>query len=405
MAVGQSITRELKGVTQSALGTLGSSGSQRLRRTSFVLDLENGTYESNEIDSSQQSSGATQGPDSVTGTYNTEISPGSNAEEWALLLRRDFTAVTAITGLSLTIAGSGPTYTITRGSGSFFTDVVKKGYVTKITAGSVNANNLNKDVIVIGVTATVLTVIVRSGALTLTAEGPIASCTLTFGGKTTWAPFTGHTNKYRTYEMWEPNVPSSELFGDVKPASAAVTIPATGIPTCNFAMAGLSRTDGASEVLTSPTAASTTNILQSKFGRIVINGTPTRCTNIQITVDGRTTPGDGEVGETTLSDLQRGKIAVSGQFSAKFSSTTLSALRRNQTVVTLIVGGADSGLAAADYVVFTMPAIKIMTDPANDENDQQVVRTYNFTGQRYAAGGAGTDSNQTIFQIVDSQAA
>lgn len=404
MAVGQSISRELKGLTQSTLAAVENTGSQRLRRTSFTLDLNGDTYESNEIESSQQSGGATLGPESLSGTYNTEISPGSNAQEWAVLLRRDFTAVTAITGVSLTIAGSGPTYTITRSTGSWLTDAAKKGYVGRITAGSVNANNLNKDFIIIGVTATVLTVIVRSASLTLTAEGPIASCTVTFPGKVTWAPFSGHTNKYRTYEMWEPNVPSSEVYRDVKPASAAVTIPATGIPTCNFALAGLVREDSASEVLTTPTAASTTNILQSKFGRIVVNGVVTRVTNITLTADGRTTPGDAEVGSETLSDLQRGKIAVNGQFSAKFSSTVLSALRRNQSVVTLIVGGADSGLASADFVVFTMPAVKIMTDPANDENDAEIVRTYDFRAQRFAAGGAGTDSNQTIFQIHDSQA-
>ena len=58
----------------------------------------------------------------------------------------------------------------------------------------------------------------------------------------------------------------------------------------------------------------------------------------------------------------------------------------------------------ADFVIFAFPAINVMSDDA-DDGEKQIVRTYNFTAQYNGSGGAGTDSNQTICQIHDSQAA
>jgi hypothetical protein len=62
-------------------------------------------------------------------------------------VRKAFATTTAMSGLSVTIAGSGPTYTVARASGSFITDGVKAGDVVRLTAGSFNAANLNKNLL------------------------------------------------------------------------------------------------------------------------------------------------------------------------------------------------------------------------------------------------------------------
>jgi hypothetical protein len=82
---------------------------------------------------------------SVEGTINGELSPGTWKDFIAAAVRKAFAATTAITSLSITIAGAGPTYTVTRASGSFLTDGVKAGDVVRLTAGSFNAANLNKN--------------------------------------------------------------------------------------------------------------------------------------------------------------------------------------------------------------------------------------------------------------------
>jgi hypothetical protein len=62
-------------------------------------------------------------------------------------------------------------------------------------------------------------------------------------------------------------------------------------------------------------------------------------------------------------------------------------------------------LATADFVVFTFPAVKIMTDDA-DDGEKQIVRTYNFTAQKYygAAATRAPTATRPSSQIQDSQA-
>jgi hypothetical protein len=405
MTVANVIATTVSRVKQSALGTAGSSGSKLMRRVSLELNKQNDTYASNEIVDHQQSTGATQGPGRIAGTLKGELSAGSYDLEFAALLRKDFaTAFTAITGASLTIAGSGPTYTVTRAAGDFLSGGVKRGMVVRLTVGSLNAANISKNLLVISATATVLTVVPLNG-VALVAEGPIATCTVSAPGKMTYAPPSGHTNDYFSWEKKYTDLTRYELFTDLKPASADVSIPGSGQIEVSFDMAGLGRTISGSETLTSPTAASTANTLAAVQGKVVVNGTVTAVTNIQFKIDGATSTGDPEVGSSTLSDLQRGKIGVSGSFAAKFSAATIQTLRDNQTVFTLIAGAADSALAAAEFAIFCLPSIKVFSDDASDGGDGQVVRTYQFTAQYNGTGGSGTDTTQTICQLHDSLAA
>lgn len=400
MAQANAVDTLLKRVVQSGLGTAGSSGSQYMRRVTAPIRKSSQTYSSNEIVSHQQSTGATDGPSTSSIPYNTEISAGSNALEWANLLRKDFAALSPEASVAITIAGSGPTYTLTRSSG-WLTAGFKKGHVVRLSVGSLNAANIAKNLLIVSITQTVATVIPLNG-VAMVAEGPISGCTTTAVGKTTWAPTSGHTNAYYSWELWNSIVSVSELLTDAKAAAADVDVPATGIATCNWDIQGLTRTLGASEVLTSPTAATTTDVMAAVQGKAVINGTVTNLTGIKFKVDGDTSAGAAEIGSNSHSDLVRGKISVSGTVTAKFTSSTLMALRDSQTTVALIFVIAANGTATSDFISFVMPAAKIFTDDGDD--GKEIVRTYNFTAQYYGSGGSGTDSQQSIFMIQDSQA-
>lgn len=404
MTVAQGIATQLKRVVQSGLGAPGSSGSQLLRRVSFTMNKTGQTYESAELSSDQMSSGSIEGPTSTSGSLNGEISAGTYDKEWALLLRKDFAACFAdIETVALTIAGSGPTYTVTRGTGSFLTDGVKKGHVVRLSVGTLDAANTGKNLLVVGVTGTALTVI-PGGDGEMTAEGPISGCTVSAPGKEAHTPQTGHTNKYATYEKWSPDISQSRLFSDVKPNNAAVTIPATGIPTVNFGMVGLVRSPTGAEVCTTPTAETTSEVMESVRCAVVINGAVTAVTNINFTVEGNTATGEPEVGSPTFSDLQRGKISGSGSFAAKFTSATLQTLRDNQTKVTLIFGLFEDVTADAEFVVFTFNAVKIMTDE-EDDGDKEIIKTYNWTAGKDRTGGAAAATHYTLCMVHDSLAA
>lgn len=401
MAVAQGINVQFARVKQSALGSPGSTGSQLLRRVTATFQKQTDSYTSNEIVSHQQSTGATAGVQAVTGSINGELSPGTFQVEFENLLRKDAAATSAITGMSITIATSGSNYTITRAAGDFLTGGIKVGDIVRLTAGSFNAANLNKNLLVLAVTSTVLTVAPVNG-VAMVAEGPIASATLSVPGKKVWTPTSGHTNTYLTYEKFFADISKSELFPDCKVAQAQIAMPATGIATIQLDVPGLSRTVGTAQVLTSPTAASTTEVLTAVQGKVIVNGAVTAVTSANVTISGNITQAEAEIGSNSRSDHQVGRIAVNGTITAKFSSTTLMDLRDAQTAVTLAIVIANNATGTSDFMTVVMPAVKLFSDD-EDDGEKEIIRSYAFTAQIPATGGASLANHQAIVSMQDSQ--
>jgi hypothetical protein len=402
MAVAQGISKQIKMVKQSVLGTPVTAGSQKIRRVTAQFNLDRDTYSSNEIVSHQQSTGATVGVGKTSGKLNCEMSAGTYDDMWATLCRKTFAATTPATAVGLTV--SAPTagvHTLTRGAGSWFTDGFRVGDIIRITVGSMNAANLNKNLLVTAITSATACSVVPINGVAMFAEGPIAGNTVTVIGKKTYVPMTGHTNEYFTVEQWFADLSKSEMFVDVKVASADLTLPATGIATVNFDMPGLSRVTASAEALTSPTAESSTSVLSAVAGKVVINGAVTSITGATLKIDGNIQAGEAEVGSSAISDLIRGRVAVSGSFTAKFSDTTLQSLYNTQAPVALHLVAAADLTGTSDFVSFTMTAVKIFSDSA-DDGEKEIVRTYNFTAQ-YNAATTATDGSVIVIQ--DSQAA
>ncbi len=401
----QGIRKTLAYKAQSAKGTAASgSGGQLLRRVTSVFSQDVNTFENDEIASHQQSTGVTIGGKMTNGTINGLLSAGTYEDLFANLLRADFAATSAMTGLSLTIAASGSNYTITRGSGSYLTSGLKAGDVIRLTAGSFAAANLNKNLLVISVgSATVCTVTPVNGS-SMTAEGPIASATMTIVGKKSKPPTSSHTNVYLTFEEFYSGITRSEVYSDCKIASAEIGLPASGNATVNFTVPGLLRTSSGAQVLTTPTAETTSEVLNGTNGRLLVNGTAvTNVTGVQLTIDGGVTHGEMVVGSNYAPDLDIGRIRVSGQFTAMFDSATLQALYDAETVISLVMVVTDNDDADAEFVAFSLSAIKLTGDQP-DDGEKKIVRTYPFTAQINGSGGTSLANDQTIITVQDSLA-
>lgn len=403
MAVEQGQLKKLSYKKQTGLGSAASgSGGQYLRRETAAFNLMKDKFNSNEIVTHQQYTGDTYGVSKTSGTLSGVISPATYAAFFGSLLRADFAAITAISGISLTIAGSGP-YTLTRATGDFLTGGIKIGHVVRITAGTYTGTARDINLIVTGVTATVLTVVVPSGA-TLTAQGPVATSTVSVIGKTTKVPTTGHTNDYYTLEEWYPGNSKSRLYTDMQPASAAVQVPATGNATISMPFVGLGRTKGGSQVLTSPTAENTNTILSASNAYILINGARTTvATSMSLTIDGKVTHGEPVIGSRTLSDVVRGEVNVSGTVTVQYDAETISDLFVNETAVSIICVLFADGSATSDFISFVIPRAKFFGDDI-DDGKKQLVMTLPFTAELNASGGAALASDQTTIGMQDSQA-
>lgn len=403
MSVAQGINKQTSFKKQSGLGvTASGAGGQRIRRETLTLEVTKDTYSSDEVVSHQQHTGDIHGVRRSQGTLNGLLSGGTYQSFYESLLRKAAAATAAITGMSITIATSGSNWTLTRAAGDFLAGGVKIGDVGQLTAGSFNAANLNKSLLVINATATVLTVTPVNG-VGLVAEGPITSATWTTPGKKIIVPTTGHTNDYYTLEEWYSDLSINHLYPDIQIGQAQVAIPATGLVSSNFNLVGLgARTKGVAQTLTSPTAETTTSVVSSVAGAVLLNGARyATITSGNLTIDGNVSQGEAVVGSNSIPDVQRGRIKVSGTFTALFDGDTPGSPFETESAVNLVFVCATDQTANAPFVVFSMSAVKVFSNTP-DDGEKQIIRTYNFTAQIQASGGAALANDQTIISIQDS---
>lgn len=403
MAIATGVGKQVIYKVQSALGTKATAGSaQILRRVTSNLELRKNTFQSNEIRTDYQISDFRHGTKYIEGNISGEISPGTYKDFFAAALRRDFATVSAIASLSITITGTSAPYTVARGSGSWLTDGIKVGDVVKFTAGTFNVANTGKNLLVASVSASNITVYPLNSS-SMVAEGPIASSTLTIVGKKTYVPTTSHTNKYFTVEHWFSDISESESFVDCKVNTVAVAITPTGMATVDFGFLGRSQDLAASQYFTAPTAATTTGVTAGANGLLMVSGaTVGNVTGISFDINGNMTRED-VIGSTSSPDIFAGSVLVSGQLTILFEDDTYSQMFEDETEASVAVALTTSNDAAADFVSFVMPRIKVGGN-SKDDGQKGIVQTLPFTALFDGTGGAGTDSEQSTIVIQDSQA-
>jgi len=380
-----------------------ASGAQLLRRAQSTIDLTKETYQSSEIRPDMQVADFRHGVRRIQGSLQGELSPKTYSDIFAAVLKREFTAGASATGLAITIAaGSGNSYTVTRGAGSFLTDGFKVGDVVRLTAGTFNAANLNKNLLITGLTATVATVMTLNGSA-LTAEGPIASATIAVQGKKTYIPTSGHTDVSFSMEHWFNDISQSEVYTGVKFNKVALDLPPTGMAKVSFDAMGQNITTANTRYFTSPTAVTTNGIVAAVNGVLLVNGAvQTVVTGLQINIDPAFT-GDAVVGSNTVPNLFAGPVSVTGQFTAYFTDATLRDLFVNETETSLVVSLTTDNTANADVLTLTIPRIKLGGQQKNDGTGG-IVQTFPFQALLNTAGGSGTSSEQTTLVMQDTAA-
>ena len=388
---------------ESTWGTVPSAGSaQYLRRVQSTLGLRKQKYESQEIRSDYQRNDMRHGVRSVEGSISGELSAGTYKDFMAAAVRKAFAAVSAISSLSLTIAASGSNYTITRGSGSWITDGIKLADVVRLTAGSLDALNLNKNLVVLAETATVLTVKVLNGTA-MTAEGPVASCTLSVPGKKTYVPTTSHTDLSYAIEHYFADVSLSEVYSGCKINSMDVALPPSGLATVDFGFLGKDITTASSQYYTSPTAETSTGVLAAVNGVLAVQGAAlASVTGLNFSIAGNMAA-EAVVGQNTYAGITEGRVIVDGQVTALFQDATMRDYFLNETEVGLSVVLSASGAAAADFIAFSLPRVKF-SGGAPDDGEKSLILTMPFDALYNNAGGAATTTEQSTLVIQDSAA-
>lgn len=402
MTIGSGVDKQVIYKKQTALGTKATAGSaQILRRTTSGIELKKNTFQSNEIRTDYQIADFRHGSKYVEGPINGEVSAGTYKDFMAAAVRKDFVAGASIATLTLTTAGAGPTYTITRSAGSWITDGVKVGDVVRVTAG-LAAGNLNKNYLVVTITATVLTVYVLNGT-TISAQSAIASCTLAVTGKKTFTPQSSHTADYFTIEQWYGSGAAlSEQFLDCKVNTMDVQIPASGMATCSFGFLGRNVDLGTAAYFTSPTASSTTGVMAGANGLLTVAGaTVGNVTGMNFTLNGNMTKED-VVGANSTPDVFSGSVAVSGQMTILLENDTYVQMFEDETEASVTMVLTATNAANSDFVSFTMPRIKVGGN-SKDDGQKGIVQTVPFTAL-LNTNSATNNGDFTTLMIQDSAA-
>ncbi len=399
-------------VNPGAYGALPTQASaQALRRVQSTVDLNKDTYQSNELRPDLQIADYRHGVRRVAGKISGELSCKTYAELIGLALKRDFTAGITAAAVGLTIAGAGPSYTVTRSAGNFLTDGYKVGRVIRLSVGALNAANLTKNLLITGLTATVATVIVLN-ASALVAEGPVTGCTVTEVGKSTFIPTSGHTDKDFAIEHWYTDLVQSELFLGCKIDKVALNLPPTGMATIDLDVMGQDLADTAvkrgaiattAQYFTSPTAITTTGVMAAVNGVLRMNGVAVaNITGMSVEID-PTFTGDPVVGSNLVPQLFAGRVMVSGQLTAYFDSVTLRDTFVNETEVDLIAVFTADNTAAADFIAISIPRLKV-GGASKSDGDSGLVQTLPFQALLNSAGGTGIATEKTTICIQDAQA-
>lgn len=408
MALATSIFKTVAYKIESVFGTApGASGAQLIRRSESSLTTKKDTFKTSEVRPDWQVGDLRHGVRRVDGAIKGDLSPGTYKDFFAAAVRKVFVADVASTGMSITIAaGAAPTYTITRAAGSWITDGVNLYDVGRLTAGTFNAANLNKNMMVIGVTALVLTVVVLNSSA-LVAEGPITAATWTPTGKKTFMPATGQTDSSFSIEHWFSDIAQSELFTGCKINNFDLSIPPSGMATVQFGFIGQDMTPAQTQYYTAPTALSTTGLVAGVNGVLLAGASPTAplaiCTGLSIKC-ALNVSGDPVVGATHVAGLFPGTMMVSGSFTAYFQDATFRDAFLNETEQSLAVALTANNSAAADFLVFALPRIKTTSADKAGSAGKGIIQTFNFEALMNVNGGVSNYGDITTLMIQDSQA-
>ena len=386
-----------------------ASAAQSLRRVTSSLDLTKDTYQSNEIRTDLQIADFRHGVRRGKGTINGELQCKTYADFFAAAVKKDFVAGVSVAAVGITIAGTYTGWTVTRSAGSYLTDGFKIGDVIRLSVGALNANNINRNLLIIALTATIATCLTlnnsnaATGGTAMTAEGPVTGCTVAVQGKKTFIPSSGHTDRSYTIEHFYSDIVQSECFTGCKVDKVSLNLPPTGMATIGIDFMGQNLITQASQYFTSPTAATTTSALAAVNGVLRLNGaTVAIVTGLTLSIDPGFT-GDPVVGSNVVPNLFPGTINVSGQATAYFQDATLRDLFVNETECDMYVAFTADNTAAADFMNFSMPRIKVGGASKND-GQGGLVQTLPFTVLKNNAGGAGIATEATSISIQDAQA-
>ena len=386
---------------ESAWGTLpGATGAQVLRRVTADFNLTKEVYQSEEINPTFQTSSMRHGVRSVEGSISAELSPGTYSEIIGAVLAKDFAAGGTAAGISLTIATSGSFFTLTRAAGSWLTDGFYVGNIVRLTGAGLNAANVGNNLLILTLTATVATVMVLSST-PLIAEGPIATVGASVVGKQSFVPSTGHTDASFSVEQWFSDISQSEVFTGLKPASVSLDLPSTGLVGASFSFMGkdLGRT-GTTQYFTTPTGITTTDVVASVSGAVVVNGVPVALITSMSLEIARNQEMATVVGSNLNADIFVGRINATGNMSVYFTDAAFRDYFDKEQKISIVVALTTGLDKNAQAISIALPRV-LLNSASKTDSELGLTQSMDFQALRNTVTTAGLVPSAVLIQDTE----
>lgn len=310
-----------------------------LRNTGGVPAITRDTLTSNELDGSRETTSIRTGNKQVSGEYAIELSSKSQDDWLAGALGSTWQSGVSLSGLSITVAPAGKTFT--RATGSFITDGVGVGDLIAFT--DLTGDNA-KPFIVTAVTATVVT---GAGIQhTLTTE------TKTSKAKTGDTLETGNTCKTFSILTWYKDqcggTDAYTLTKGVEVSGFTIEQAVNAMVTGSFPFIGRSQ-----EILTTPPTGS--NFSSVTFGdepfssvdvSVFDGSTPLRCDSLTITND-NSASAQFELGNTNVAFVERSRAANTFSISGKLYDMAMiqKFINEQQVEINSILAGVNGAMS------------------------------------------------------------
>lgn len=310
-----------------------------LRNTGGVPAITRDTLTSNELDGSRETTSIRTGNKQVSGEYAIELSSKSQDDWLAGALGSTWQPGVSLSGLSITVAPAGKTFT--RATGSFITDGVGVGDLIAFT--DLTGDNA-KPFIVTAVTATVVT---GAGIQhTLTTE------TKTSKAKTGDTLETGNACKTFSILTWYKGqcggTAAYTLTKGVEVSGFTIEQAVNAMVTGSFPFIGRSQ-----EILTTPPTGS--NFSSVTFGdepfssvdvSVFYGSTPLRCDSLTITND-NSASAQFELGNTNVAFVERSRAANTFSISGKLYDMAMiqKFINEQQVEINSILAGVNGAMS------------------------------------------------------------
>lgn len=318
---------------QSGLGTQATGASAKVLRLAGGPGgrLAKAAVESQEVRRDGQRSRGRHGVQKSSGSYATQLSIGEAEDILQAVTRGTYSAANT----TVTEATSGgptsittTTSTIVGNTGSWITAGIRVGEVWRLTGHATAANN-NKNLLVTGVTATVITV--AGTPLTADAVADI-TFTLTRTGRKLILPAAGSlVERYWTIEEHDVDIDASEIWTDAKWGMVRYQMQPNGIVMQDFSWVGTgqyeTKTGASAPHFTSPSESTGLPLAVADASLYVNGAAVVDLTGFDISLDIKLQAPDtfGSAAAKYAPDVFSGQAAV---------SLNLSMLRKDLTAMT-----------------------------------------------------------------------